>query len=239
MLQSIRNEEPVIYVAANYRVGVFGFPASKFLRDNKSENLGLRDQHLALEWIRDNIAAFGGDPDSVTLFGQSFGGISVGLQMVAWGGKQEKLFHKAIITSGAISANRNDAKAKANTAAVARKVECAVEHGVVDEASISCLRSVPLADLLKANLDVATAFSAPYGFAAFSPIIDGDLIPDQPEKLLTEGKFLKGIQPFTQSRRTHITNNKPTHQTSPPSQPGPPTTAASPPTAPPQTTAQS
>lgn len=199
--QSIENEEPVIYVAANYRVGVFGFPAAKVLRDNKAENLGLRDQYLALQWVRDNIAAFGGDPNSVTLFGQSFGGISVGLQMVAWGGKQEKLFHKAIITSGAISANRNDANAKKNTLAVAMKVECAPWNGEVDEGSISCMQSVPLEDLLKANIDVATTFSAPYGFAAFSPVIDGDVIPDQPENLLAEGKFLKGT--YTYSLNPH------------------------------------
>lgn len=194
--QSIENEEPIVYVAMNYRVGVFGFAAAKVLQENKAENLGLRDQHLALEWIRDNIAAFGGDPSRITLFGQSFGGISVGLQMVAWGGKQEKLFHKAIITSGAISADRNNAFAIKNTAAVANGVKCTDKHGVVDEAAVSCLRNAPLADLLKSNLDVATTVRPSYGFAAFSPVVDGDIIPDQPEKLLTEGKFLRGSHPF-------------------------------------------
>ena len=63
----------------NYRAGVFGFAAAKVLRENKAENLGLRDQYLALEWIREDIAAFGEDPSRITLFGQSFGGISVGL----------------------------------------------------------------------------------------------------------------------------------------------------------------
>ena len=194
--QSMENEEPVIYVSANYRVGVFGFAAAKVLREHKAENLGLRDQYLALQWVRDNIASFGGDPSRVTLFGQSFGGISVGLQMIAWGGTHEKLFHKAIITSGAISANRKDAFATKNTIAVAEGVNCTGENGEVDEASLSCLREAPLADLLKSNLHVATTVKPTFGFAAFSAVIDGDIIPDQPEKLLTDGKFLKGSHPF-------------------------------------------
>jgi carboxylesterase type B len=189
--QSVQNGEPVVYVAMNYRVGIFGFAAAETLKRDKAENNGLRDQHLALKWIRDNISAFGGDPSRVTLFGQSFGGISVGLQLVAWGGKQEALFHKAIMTSGAISKDRNDAFAKNNTAAVADELKCTTEKGVVDNGVLACLRESPLADLLKANLDVAAKTKPSYGFAAFSPVVDGDMIPDQPKRLLEMGHFLR------------------------------------------------
>lgn len=72
--------EDVVVVSANYRVGVFGFPGNPDTRTN----LGLLDQRLAVEWVRDNIAAFGGDPDRITLFGQSAGGSSVDYFSYAW-----------------------------------------------------------------------------------------------------------------------------------------------------------
>jgi carboxylesterase type B len=91
ILQSIKNGLPVIHVAINYRLGckllyheitalethnfsVFGFAQHETLRKEKSENAGLRDQRLAIEWVRDHIAAFGGDPEKITIFGQSSGG---------------------------------------------------------------------------------------------------------------------------------------------------------------------
>ena len=73
-MQSEENKTPIIHVAVNYRLGAFGFAASEALRAEGSENLGLRDQRLAIEWTRDNIAAFGGDPDRITIHGQSSGG---------------------------------------------------------------------------------------------------------------------------------------------------------------------
>ena len=74
ILQSIANHHPVIHVSINYRLGIFGFATSESLRAKKSENEGMRDQRLALEWVQDNIASFGGDPTKLTVFGQSSGG---------------------------------------------------------------------------------------------------------------------------------------------------------------------
>ena len=68
---------PVIYVEVNYRVSGFGFLAGSELQKDGSTNLGLRDQRLGLQWVAENIAAFGGDPDKVTIWGESAGAISV------------------------------------------------------------------------------------------------------------------------------------------------------------------
>ncbi len=212
--QSIANTQPVIYVAINYRIGVFGFAAAEALRDAKSENIGLRDQYLGMKWVKDNIAAFGGDPDNITLFGQSFGGISVGLQMVAYGGKQEALFNKAIMTSGAISSDRADTAVVKRTAAVAEGLKCTSRGGKVDNAALACLREAPLESLFKVQYEVATQSKPSFGFAAFTAVIDGDILPDQPDKLLREGRCLKSRFGLNSTRcaSSRLINVAPTHR---------------------------
>lgn len=97
---------PVMLVTINYRVGGFGFLAGKELSDEGNTNLGLRDQRLALQWVADNIKAFGGDPKKVTIWGQSAGAISVLDQTIIKQGKSENgdlLFAGAIMNSGSIT----------------------------------------------------------------------------------------------------------------------------------------
>ncbi|KAB5585574.1 carboxylesterase [Coniochaeta sp. 2T2.1] len=78
--QYLAGKEDVIVVSINYRLSIFGFPGNPLSRPN----LGLLDQRLAVEWVRDNIGLFGGDPARITLFGQSAGGASVDLYSYAW-----------------------------------------------------------------------------------------------------------------------------------------------------------
>ena len=85
--------KPLIGVSINYRLNAFGFLwGSEELTANGSANNGLRDQRLALHWIQENIASFGGDPRKVTLFGQSGGALSIGKQLTAYGGRDDGLF---------------------------------------------------------------------------------------------------------------------------------------------------
>jgi triacylglycerol lipase len=70
---SVEIEQPIIYVGINYRLGGFGFLTSPDFNDAGLSNLGLMDQRLALEWVHDQIAGFGGDPEKVTIFGESAG----------------------------------------------------------------------------------------------------------------------------------------------------------------------
>lgn len=71
IIESVNSGMPVIHVSINYRLGIFGFAKSQAL---SKQNAALRDQRLALEWVKDNIAAFGGDPANITIHGQSSGG---------------------------------------------------------------------------------------------------------------------------------------------------------------------
>lgn len=89
-------EEDVILVAGNYRLGALGFLTT--FTDDFPGNNGLKDQALMLQWVRENIAQFGGDPNRVTIFGESAGAGSAGYHMLS--PKTKALFHGAILQSG-------------------------------------------------------------------------------------------------------------------------------------------
>lgn len=145
---SILLDKPIIWVAVNYRVGGFGLLPGKEMLEEGSTNLAIRDQRMALEWVADNIAAFGGDPEKVTLYGESAGAISVSLQMSLFGGnnryKGKELFRAAIMDSGSnIPYDYYDVpQAQAVFDQVASAAGCAGEEKIVD-----CLRALPFDEL--------------------------------------------------------------------------------------------
>ena len=113
----VRENPDVILVSIEYRLGVFGFFHLSHLPDGKdypdAQNLGLMDQMMGLKWVHENIAAFGGDPDNVTIFGQSAGGCSVSLLPLIEGSHQ--YFKKVIIQSGSPVFTRSTEEAIACT----------------------------------------------------------------------------------------------------------------------------
>jgi para-nitrobenzyl esterase len=157
----------IVVVTLNYRLGVLGFVnfgEALGLRDIPS-NLGLRDQVAALEWVRDNIAAFGGDPDNVTIAGQSAGSMSVSLLMLA--PKARGLFHAAILQSGAV----NLIHGREKSVALARRY---VELLGVSQGDLARLRTMPLLDLLEARAAVSRETK---GGIPAAPWYDDDLLP--------------------------------------------------------------
>src|SRR5207249_2892290 len=110
----------IVVVTINYRLGVLGFvPFGGLWGDDRfDDNCGLRDQIAALEWVRDHIAAFGGDPDRVTIAGESAGALAVSLLMVS--GKQ--LFRGAIAQSGSLSLGAGPTHGRANAKLYADKL---------------------------------------------------------------------------------------------------------------------
>ena len=185
--------KPVIYAAVNYRLGIFGFARSQSLKDGKSLNVGIRDQRLGLEWIRDNIEAFGGDPNQITVYGLSSGGTFVSLHSMLYDGKQGVPFQQAWVMSGPPSSalNMSSDMTSYHTIAVAKKAGC---ETLDDVKMIECLRKVPLSKLT----DNATTYSIennpPAGLYTFIPSVDGDLFSDRQSNLLRDGKFVKGMK---------------------------------------------
>jgi para-nitrobenzyl esterase len=154
----------IIVVAMNYRLGPLGFFAHPTLtaeapRERPLANYGLMDQIAALKWVRRNIAAFGGDPDNVTLFGESAGGLDV-LQLMA-APTARGLFQRAIVESGTGGEPMQDLKAaEAEGAALASRAGLAGAEATADQ-----LRALPVQTLL------AQARGA-------RPVVDGRLIEE-------------------------------------------------------------
>lgn len=177
----------VVVFGINYRLGIAGFP----VLPDAPTNLALRDQLFALQWVQDNVAAFGGDPANVTVMGESAGGMSVAtlLAMPAARG----LFRQAIIQSGGGISAGDPSDLSTVSAQIAR------ELGV--PATAAALAAVDPADLLEAQNAAtlalitdprpgrwgASTLRAGFGIMPTFPAIDGDLLPDLPERLIAQG----------------------------------------------------
>ncbi|KAJ6183796.1 hypothetical protein N7519_005097 [Penicillium mononematosum] len=196
---------PVLYVAMNYRVNMFGFADFPALRATNSTNVGLRDQRLALDWVRKNIALFGGDPDNVTLFGEDVGAVFASLHMLASSDDDSLPVHRVIAQSGAVTslAGVSGNTSASNSLAVAREVGCFGSSGAASEeeemnttAIIQCLQSQPLDLLVNATFKVAYKLSPGDGFGAFIPTVDGTILPAAPSTLMSAGDFPKKSIPL-------------------------------------------
>jgi para-nitrobenzyl esterase len=167
----------VVVVTINYRLGALGFLAHPALdaEGHTNANYGLMDQQRALRWVRRNIAAFGGDPDRVTIFGESAGGLSVLSQLAS--PTAEGLFHRAISQSGAYASFQSYLQSivplvQAETGGLA----LAAAAGCADQ-SASCLRALPPVALLAVQPGLV------------DPIVDGELLTATPAAAFASGEF--------------------------------------------------
>lgn len=161
----------IVFVSINYRVGVFGFLAHPELTaespNKASGNYGIMDQIAALQWVRDNIAAFGGDPANVTIAGQSAGSMSVNCLVAS--PLARGLFNKAIPQSGANFGRNQQPLDKAQEAGV-RLAES------LGAPSLAQLRALSADDLMKAQWGLR------------GPVIDGYVLPEQIADIFAAGK---------------------------------------------------
>jgi para-nitrobenzyl esterase len=168
----------VVVVTLNYRLGALGFLAHPALdaESGTSGSYGLADQQMALRWVRDNIAAFGGDPHNVTLFGESSGGMNVLSQLVS--PPSAGLFQKAIIESGAFLLDTQGLKASE-----AQGRDFANTIGCPDQ-SAACLRSKSVSEVLAKQgnpMDTRVAYAL--------ATVDGMILPLSQRAALAAGRF--------------------------------------------------
>ncbi|KAJ9600061.1 hypothetical protein L9F63_009642, partial [Diploptera punctata] len=180
----------VVIVTINYRLGPLGFLYTEDVET--SGNIGLKDQVMALKWVQQNIAKFGGDPNNVTIFGESAGGASVHCQLLS--PMSKGLFHKAIAQSGSVL---NPWALVTNPRERAFRLGAALGcHTTDSKKLVEFLRTVPPKELIEA----AETSRSPEEMANFdlcftpcveNAVAEGDekFLPSDPHSIMAEGKF--------------------------------------------------
>ncbi|EFQ25207.1 carboxylesterase [Colletotrichum graminicola] len=182
--------KPFVFVAVNYRVAGFGFMPGKEILADGSGNLGLLDQRMGLEWVADNIAAFGGDPTKVTIWGESAGSISVLDQMALYNGnntyKGQALFRGAIMNSGSIIPS-DPVDCPKGQAVYDKVVATAGCSGQAD--TLNCLRGVDYNTFLNAVTSVPGILSYNSLALSYLPRPDGKTLTASPDVLIQNGQY--------------------------------------------------
>jgi para-nitrobenzyl esterase len=196
---------PVVVVTIHYRLGALGFLAHPQLDaalGASSGNMGLRDQQLALRWVADNIRAFSGDPNNVTLFGQSAGAISTCLHMFAHG--SEGLVRRHIMQSGVCVGQPDAFAMRVNGSPLSRADIFASSKALIEALCgpatpdpVACLRALPasaLADwapagLEQQGLEPVQRLAIGTLFTGFGPYVDGALLSELPSESLRAGRL--------------------------------------------------
>ncbi|KAH7143732.1 Alpha/Beta hydrolase protein [Dactylonectria macrodidyma] len=172
----------MVVVTMNYRVGPYGFLEDG---DQITPNIGLHDQRKALKWVQQHISAFGGDPSHVTMGGASAGAASVAHHLSAYGGKDEGLFHAVAAESVSF----------ANMLSVEESVywyeNLAIRLGCTGTKALACLRSKSALEIQAANYNIPHPRAPAAPLYMWTPVVDGDLVPDFTYRLFEEGKFIK------------------------------------------------
>jgi para-nitrobenzyl esterase len=174
----------VVVVTVNYRLNLLGFLNLKEATGGKipaTGNEGLLDQVAALKWVQEHIAAFGGDPDNVTIMGESAGSMSIACLLTMPAAKG--LYHKAILESG--------------VGTTTMPLEKAVEVGRlflevtgISSDDVAALRALTVEQLLAAEIDLRKRLASPWEpmrITATAPVMDGEVIPQMPTRAIAEG----------------------------------------------------
>lgn len=177
--RSVEIGQPIIAASINYRKGAWGMLYSREIQGTGQTNLALRDMRKALEWISENIGAFGGDKEKVTIWGESAGSFAIGQLLMSYGGRTDGLFHRSIQESGSAATawyNGTDWYQPIYDDIV-NKANCSDQ---VD--TLACLRTVPYNDLFP-------LLAGPSQGPGWYPTVDGDIMPAYPTELLASGRF--------------------------------------------------
>lgn len=180
----VDGSEGVIFIAMNYRLGAFGWLSGPTLQSNGTANAGLYDQRLALGWIQQNVHLFGGDPDRVTVMGESAGGGSIMHQITAYGGTVTTPFQQAIPQSpGFLPVPSNYDQEE-----IFQEFLNILNVKTIEEA-----RQLPSSTLIAANVAQVGLRSLSPSYT-YGPVVDGSFVPGLPGKLLLQGSFDQNVK---------------------------------------------
>ncbi|PLB44199.1 cholinesterase [Aspergillus steynii IBT 23096] len=179
----LADENDVVVVSFNYRLNIFGFSGAP----GQPWNVGLLDQRLALEWTRDNIERFGGDPSRITVFGQSAGGLST--DFLAYSYPKDPIANALIAHSGAASSSLSASSGTADIRESWFNVSSSLGCGGSDagEDTVSCMRSKSQEDLLTAIASIGSQGLV----GGFLPVGDGEIVPKDIAAEAKAGNFAR------------------------------------------------
>ncbi|KAH8203515.1 hypothetical protein TruAng_002263 [Truncatella angustata] len=184
----VTSPDGVIYVAINYRLGALGWMfGSDYNAQGGLTNIGLYDQRLALQWVQENIHLFGGDANRVTVMGESAGGGSIIMQMTAFGSGEKAPFQQAVTQSGAWE--------PASAGADLQNEIFDKFLGLLNVTDLEEARQLPSQQVIDANHIILA--NAGYGSVFLGPVVDGKFVPDDPKRLLRDGKVDKSVKLLT------------------------------------------
>ena len=183
----LAEEYGAVVVTLNYRLGALGFLSHPELDQEmgvpQSGNMALKDQQLALQWVQQNIAGFGGNPNQVTLFGESAGSMSTCVHMVAPGSQNlaDQFILESAVCVGGLPVNSKEQADAISEAMLQTFCSDAIDR-------LACLREVPAADLVAWGADAGI-----FG-AGWSPTVvpGSDILPAQPAQLIASGQYNQG-----------------------------------------------
>ncbi|ETS83076.1 hypothetical protein PFICI_04952 [Pestalotiopsis fici W106-1] len=193
-------QKPVILLSLNYRLGPFGFLNGLEMSDLGLLNIGLLDQRLALHWIQENIAAFGGDPTKVTLAGESAGAVSIYSHMMAYGGRNDSLFRGGILESGGAFPLTlpNTTAFQSTFDSLITNTTCVQFAASSSEEKLDCIRQLPVEEF-RSKVGSSTGQS-----------IDGDFTRTSLRFALPDGSYL-GVPTIVGTNTDEGTTSAPTN----------------------------
>jgi len=195
---NLADQQDVVVVTVNYRLNLFGFLAHEALVDindgfegGSAGNYGFLDQQMALQWVQDNIGNFSGDPNNVTIFGESAGGWSVFSHIIS--PLSKGLFHKAIVQSGGSEASLKNPIAFDGSDQLSEKADC-LKEGATKAEIAKCLRSIPTERIYSMRSDrhlKCITLTSMLALNCYYLREDGVVIPEMPYELIKKGDYNK------------------------------------------------
>lgn len=176
----------MVVVTFNYRVGPYGFLASQEVLEGGSINNGLKDQRKAMEWVQRHIGEFGGNNCHVVLSGDSAGAASINLQLTAYGGRDDKLFHATAAESQSFATINTVSESQFMYDNLSIRANCASS-----EDTLACLRALTADDLQMVNFN--TPFPGAQGppLYMYGPTLDNDFIKEYTYPAYANGNFVQ------------------------------------------------
>jgi carboxylesterase type B len=200
----LASEMNMIVVTSNYRVGPYGFLASQEVLEGGSINNGLKDQRKAMEWVQQHIEQFGGNPGHVVLSGDSAGAASINLQLTAYGGRDDHLFHATAAESQSFATINTVPESQFMYDNLAIRAGCASCND-----TLACLRALTADQLQTVNFNTPFPGAQNPPLYMYGPTLDNDFIKEYTYPAYANGNFvqLPAIYGDAQNEGTVFTPN--------------------------------